>query len=182
MSKINTMVTWIAFIIVPICIIFYLYSGRNKTVTRVVDGDTVYFDGRYKCRFELVDTPESAMNKKLNKDESICKSIPKYRFIEAGVLSKKYILNLLPVGAKALVYIKDVDQYGREVCKILLNNNENISIKLVEDGYAVPFFRFITTDDKNAWINSTMISKKEKHGLWKEYSDVMSCMLKDRLK
>jgi len=183
MLKIKILMNWIIFIILPLMLLFYYYSGTVKTVTRIVDGDTIYFDKRYKCRLDLVDTPESHANDKLTRDREFCKVIAESRFIEAGLLSKQFVENILPLGEEANVYILDVDKYARNICKITLaRNKKNISVELVSNGFAIPFFRFISSDEKNKWLELVMLAKKNKIGLWGEYSDVMNCMLSDGLK
>lgn len=178
MIKLQILSSWLFYTILPSLLLFYYYSGTVKTVTKIVDGDTIYFDKRYKCRIYSIDTPESQINHKLIQDISSCKDIPKNRFIEAGLMSKKFIESILSIGDKARVIILDIDKYERNICKIkLLENQKDISELLVQNGYAIPYFKFITSDEYDKWIKLVISAKKSNKGLWKDYADVMNCMM-----
>jgi len=181
--KLKTLISWIIFVILPLLLLFHYYSGAVKTVTKIIDGDTIYFDKRHKCRINLVDTPESHTNDKLTRDRSSCKNIAESRFIEAGLLSKKFVESFIPLRSEVQVFILDVDNYERNICKVVsLESQKDLSKALVYEGYAIPFYRFISSDETNKWTNLVMSAKKNQKGLWRDYADVMNCMMLDRMK
>lgn len=66
-----------------IFLIPFLLIADTGILTKVVDGDTLYFktnSKKVKCRIEYIDTPESMNNKKNKRDISNCRGITAKRY------------------------------------------------------------------------------------------------------
>ncbi len=146
------------------------------TVTKVIDGDTVYFNmngDEVKCRFAYVDTPESKKNEKAKKDASKCNGVTVDYMVEAGKEAAQYTKEYFKKGSKHNVKIVDMDRYGRAVCEI-----DNFNIELVEAGYAVPFVQYIPILKQREYKVAVQEAKKNRAGLWHSHNSVMQCMQK----
>jgi micrococcal nuclease len=89
-------------------------------VTKVIDGDTIIIEGKYKIRLLGIDADEIGQP---------CYEITKSR-LEEMVLNKEVILENDQI---------DKDQYGRFLRYIFINN-QNVNLQLVEEGLATPLF------------------------------------------
>jgi micrococcal nuclease len=98
-----------------------LPNGEEKLVTKVIDGDTFVIEGGYSVRILSIDADE--------------RSYPCYQ--EAKDKLEELILNKKVKLEKEEE--EDVDQYCRYLRHIFLND-ENIGIKLVEEGLTVARF------------------------------------------
>ena len=105
-----------------------LSDGAEKLVTKVIDGDTFAIEGGYSVRILSIDTDERGYP---------CYQEAKDK-LEELILNKKVKLEKEEE--------EDVDQYCRYLRHIFLpassvdKDNENIGIKLVEEGLAVARF------------------------------------------
>ncbi len=171
------------FVVLPIIVICSLYSGNIKTITKIVDGDTIYFDNRYKCRINFIDTPERRHNSKLERDRTNCPEISSNKFISAGKLSTEHANSVFKTGEKAKVEILGMDTLGkRNICSILiLPDEEAFSMHMVENGFAIPDFRFIPSDMTKKWFSLLVSARSKDIGLWKSHNDVLSCMLENSI-
>ena len=97
-----------------------LPDGAEKLVTKVIDGDTFVIEGRYSVRILSIDTDE--------------RGYPCYQ--EAKDKLEELILNKK---VKLEKEEEDVDQYCRYLRHIFLSD-ENVGLKLVEEGLAVARF------------------------------------------
>lgn len=96
------------------------------TVTRVVDGDTVYvaldlgwhISLHSAVRVAGIDTPET------NTPE--------------GRLAKARAVEVLPVGALVTVISHKLDKYGRVLGTILLPSGRSYGAQMLAEGHAVP--------------------------------------------
>lgn len=144
-------------------------------LTKITDGDTVKF-GRDICRLANIDTPESGENQRLEKILQKC-STPKNKILDAGKKSAHHLSNYLKVGEEyKYTVINNNDGKGRKVCLINLDNKETVNFKMVEDGYAYPYFYFIPSYMKKKYKDALDDAKENKKGLFKTHDDVMNCL------
>lgn len=111
-----------------------LYTLR-ATVARVVDGDTLVLSAlelpydlvkvNVQIRMLGVDTPETRTKDPVEK--------------AAGLAAKKFVEDLLPVGARIRVVVREngqVDNFGRTLAWVILPDGTNLSTLLLEKGLA----------------------------------------------
>ena len=111
------------------------------TVVRVVDGDTIYFDVdlgfaiqyRLDVRLKGVDTPEIRGASR-----------------EAGLKSKAFVEQALPVGSLVVLNTYKAEKYGRYLADVIyllgaktrdeiLANGTLLNKELIDKGLAVPY-------------------------------------------
>lgn len=149
------------------------------TVSKVVDGDTIYFKhmGKtIKCRVAFIDAPESRKNTKAKKDTEGCLTTLDY-MVAAGNEASRYAKRKLPVGSKHKVNIIDRDRYKRAICEI-----DNYGTSIVMDGYAYPYFKYIPKNKHRKYIVNVRYAKSHRLGLWRKYPSAMKCLEKKRQK
>jgi len=153
-------------------------------VVKATDGDTIALRSGGKkvvCRVAYIDTPEKRKNRKYKRDISRCAYLAREEMVKAGKLATEYAKKQLPRGSKIKFFTVDKDRYGRAICKIYTPKGELYNYKAVADGYAVPYYRYITNRHKRTRFDSTVTrAKREKLGLWKVTPRAMECLLNDR--
>ncbi|KAB7891376.1 thermonuclease family protein [Poseidonibacter ostreae] len=160
-----------------------LVSGINLsadvgTLSRIIDGDTVKF-GNTTCRFANIDTPESRDNKRLQRFiNNSCKGTTTNYVLEAGKKSSSKIKELLQVGNQYKYKVSTTDKYGRKICDIFING-KSVNLKMVEEGYALPFYRYLARSDKATYIKANKNAKRNNKGLYSSHKRLMECMDKD---
>ena len=147
-------------------------------LTKIVDGDTVYFKTNsktVKCRVAYIDTPEKYGSKKLDKDLKKS-SIRKKDMIHAGRLATKQAEKLLEVGG-IYEYKKTGDMtYGRAVC-IIYTKGTTFNELMVSSGYAVPYNYYIKNITDKAHYNALSDNAKmHTLGLWSKYPNMMQSL------
>jgi len=146
-------------------------------LTKISDGDTIRF-GKDICRLANIDTPESSENPRLEKILKKCNT-PKKEILDAGKKSSNHLSSYLKVGEEyKYTVINNNDGKGRKVCLINLSNNETVNLKMVEDGYAYPYFYFIPSYMKKRYKDALDYAQENKKGLFKTHSNVMECLKK----
>ena len=64
------------------------------------------------------------------------------------------------------------------ICSIdLLTTQANVSEVMVSRGFAIPYFFFIPSDQKEKWTSLARLAKEGRLGLWESHYNVMDCML-----
>jgi endonuclease YncB( thermonuclease family) len=120
------------------------FKGRGdltfEAVPYILDGDSLAFDHDIRIRLYGMDAPE------MDHPE--------------GVLAKRHLESLVQ-GQKVRVVVKDEDQYGRGVAKVFLPNGEDLSARMVADGYARAYESFTSS-----YVGLEKKAKKGKVGLW----------------
>lgn len=166
-------------IVMVLCVLPMLAYGETRTLQYVIDGDTAVFSGGIDCRFAYVDTPESKPNAKAKRDMQADRysSVELDQIIEAGHYAKGYTKSLLRKGMSYEIKIIGQDRYDRKICEIYADDGEMVNMKLVKNGFAVPFFKYI----KNPGISlkmkaNVMYAKFKEKGLWRTHRNVMSMM------
>lgn len=149
-------------------------STHYGTVTKVVDGDTIYFkaDGeQVKCRVANIDTPESRRNSKAKRDAEKCTGVTPETIVKAGKKSTEYAKSYFKIGSKHKFDISGYDRYKRAICTIGSYNQD-----IVKAGYAVPYWRYIANNLKRDYQKAFKEAKSSNRGLWNSDKSVMSCM------
>ena len=94
-------------------------------LTKIVDGDTLYFktnNKKVKCRIEYIDTPESRDNKKNKRDISNCRGITAKDMTSAGKSATRAAKRLLTLKKQYSYDVKGKDRYGRSICVVKLGD------------------------------------------------------------
>lgn len=163
-------------------IILFVFLALNTNadvgiLTKIIDGDTVRF-GTDTCRLANIDTPESNFNNRLEKNVKNC-GINTSDVIVAGKKAKEHLSNYLKEGVEYKYTITNKsDNYGRKICLININNSETVNIKMVEDGYAYPYYYFIPSSLKDKYKKALESARNNKKGLFEEHENVMICLEK----
>ena len=147
----------------------------TDTVRYVIDGDTVQFK-TMNCRFAYVDTPESGDNPKALKD-SRRYNIPLQEIYQAGRLAKRYTKSFIRKGASYSIDVKKRGRYGRNICEIFLEDGKSFNKKIVKDGFAVPFWRYIPLTKKGEYYGAVKQAQRGHKGLWRISPYLMRRML-----
>ena len=120
-----------------------------------------------------IDTPESKRNEKAKKDISKCNGIALETIVEAGKLSSDYAREYFKIGSKHKINIVGKDHYNREVCEV-----ENYNIKIIQDGYAIPFAQYIPKDKTREYDMAEKQAKQNNKGLWESHKQILECLKK----
>lgn len=155
-----------------LCSVAFAEIGNFK---KIVDGDTIDI-GNDRCRLAYIDTPESIANKRLKRKLESCNGLTVETMIDAGERAKKHLEKYLNKGDsyKYEVISKDI-QYGRSVCEIY-SDGELINLKMVEDGYAVPYLQYIPENKKTLFKKALLEAKKNNNGLYKLNPSAIKCI------
>ena len=158
-----------------ILMISLVLFGETQKLRYVVDGDTVRFKNA-NCRLAFIDSPESKRNIKAQKDVADCSNVLINDIVEAGRYSTRYLKSILIKGKTYEIDIIGRDRYEREIC-IIYSDGESVNEKIVKNGFAVPFWKYIKDPDvKQKMIGHIRHAKKHNKGIWRTHSNVMECM------
>lgn len=151
-----------AFFIVAI----FFYSGlasadcrvkkydETVSVLRVNDGDTLVLTDKRKIRLIGINTPELGRYPK--KPEAF--ALQAKRFVEAALKSSKKIHLKYGVQAK--------DRYGRVLAHLFLNNGQNLSAMLLENGLASAIVVPPNMDLAGCYFRVEKKARANKRNLW----------------
>ena len=151
------------------------------TLKKVVDGDTLYFHSRgrtIKCRIAYIDTPESHRNSRAKRKAGVCAGVTLDRMVAAGKEAARHAGSLVSVGKSYRFDVRGHDRYGRAICVVRLPDGETYNERMVRDGYAVPFWKYIPSSMKRRYGTLAKEAKRRRDGLWREYRPVMECLLR----
>ncbi len=157
----------------------FLLLADTGILTKVVDGDTLYFKTngkKVKCRIEYIDTPESKNNSKLKRDIKYCRDVSTKDMISAGKSATRDAKRLLRLGDEYSYQVHGKDRYGRSICVVQLNNSITFNEKMIADGYAVPFRRYMTHDEREHFNQITETARTQNNGLWKHFNKEIKCL------
>lgn len=155
-------------------------------LTKVVDGDTLYFkkdNSRkvVKCRIEYIDTPESMINKKLKKDIKLCGGAVKEKDMKAaGKSATRAAKRVLEIGERYNYSVSGKDRYGRSICVVQLKDGETFNETMLKEGYAVAFRHYMTWSEKIHYVSVEKKAQQLHKGLWGSFPQEMMCMDKAR--
>lgn len=162
-------------LLITLPLVWLSLSADTAVLSKIVDGDTAHFADGKKVRFANIDTPESSKNKKGAKDANEC-GVSIDEIINAGKLSSQYTKQLLAPGTVYRLECDQSDQYGRSICEIY-KGDMNINLSLVENGYAVPFEKYIHSHEALLqYRNAVKKAKNGNLGLWSKSNRVIECM------
>ena len=151
------------------------------TLKKVVDGDTLYFHSRghtVKCRIAYIDTPESHRNERARRKASACRGVTLDRMVEAGREASRYARNLVSIGKSYRFEVKGRDRYGRSICVVRLPGGETYNERMVKDGYAAPFWKYIPILKVYRFAKLEREAGSGRKGLWRDCRPVMECLLR----
>ena len=152
-------------IVIVLC--FSFLTADTGTLEKVVDGDTLYFYSHgqtVKCRMAYIDTPESHRNERSRKKAGRCKSVTLERMVKGGREATKHGKTLVMTGKTYRFNVIGQDRYGRSICVLRLGDityNE----KMVLDGYAVPYWKYIPRPRKRRFKVLVEEAKRKRAGL-----------------
>lgn len=150
---------------------------------KVVDGDTLYFRSgghTVKCRIAYIDTPESHFNERAKREARRCAGIVPQRMVEAGKAATRHARRLVAIGRSYRFDVNGRDRYGRSICVVRLPDGETYNERMVKDGYAVPFWKYVPYSMKRRYKRLADESKAGRKGLWSAYRPVMECLIQKK--
>ena len=148
------------------------------TLTKIVDGDTLYFkthNKKVKCRIEYIDTPESRDNKKNKRDISNCREITAKDMTSAGKSATRAARRLLTLKKQYSYSVSGKDRYGRSICVVKLGNS-TFNEQMILDGYAVPYRQYMNSSELKYYNMLLKKAKSEKVGLWRDRESMIECL------
>lgn len=166
---------------------FILYA-KSGVLLSVADGDTVVFKNGNTldiCNIAYIDTPEIKENKKLNLEMSQC-NFPKADFLKAGKYSSDYAKTLFKVGKTYEYEVVREAKNKTHFCSVKLPKGLHIELNpsfdelMVSKGFALPYVIYASKEKKELFLKVAKDAKTRKIGLWKEYPDLMQCLIKHR--
>jgi endonuclease YncB( thermonuclease family) len=160
------------FFILVLALILHANEAKEGKLKYIIDGDTLVFTNGDKCRLAYIDAPESKRNKKITRDVANCKNVLIEDIVWSGRFSKKYLKSIMKKGELYQYDIVAVDRYKRKVCDI-----EDYNKRMVEFGFAVPYWRYIKSKKlKDEYQKLLLKAKEGNRGVWKAYPEVLECM------
>ncbi len=160
---------------------------KGTQIVGIVDGDTVMGIFDRKIKLAYIEAPEIEENDRLKRQLRICGGkVSVERMLEAGKIAKEMNDAVLGLdgGNRDLVYtsIGD-DNYGIRVADIKLHEVYSMGKDLVEHGYAVPYYRYMTPEMRIEYKRLNEYAKNEGIGFYdnyrphgEDYRDVMECL------
>ncbi len=151
-------------------------------LTKIVDGDTLYFktkNKKVKCRIEYIDTPESTNNKKNKRDISNCRGITAKDMTSAGKSATRATKRLLTLKKQYSYDVNGKDRYGRSICVLKLGDT-TFNEQMILNGYAVPYRQYINLTELKYYNTLLEKAENEKVGLWRNRKFVIECLNRAR--
>ncbi|MBN3534868.1 thermonuclease family protein [Mycoplasma procyoni] len=142
----------------------------NASVISVYDGDTFTTSTKKRFRIFGIDTPEIKDRQGVEtKGQTHIFAKNARAFLWDKILNKK--VNIVPITH---------DKYGRNVSKILIDN-EDVGLEVLKNGLAI--VRYISEDRKSPFytndreyykklLDASFYAQVNKKGFWKEYSSL----------
>ena len=146
--------------------------GTPCKVVRVIDGDTftcTLTNGEeIKVRLLGVDTPESRVNPKLERD--VQKSgLQREEILHMGKIAAEFTKRLLPEGE--IVYLEQdvqkTDKYGRVLAYVWLKDGRMLNEVLVREGMAQVYTIPPNVKYQDALLKAQRQAREEGRGFWK---------------
>ncbi len=143
------------------------FPAFARTVTYVVDGDTVHLDGNEKVRLIGVDAPEYHKSLKMYRDAK--KHHCTNEEIHAlGEKALDYAVSLLAGKEVDIKYdAKRTDMYGRTLGYLYLKDGTLTNLEIVKQGYGIAYIKY-PFKYKDQFVAAEEKAKTAKRGLWKE--------------
>nr|WP_239454092.1 5'-nucleotidase C-terminal domain-containing protein [Bacillus suaedaesalsae] len=153
-------------------------EGEYPAVVKaVVDGDTVNLEspvlGSTKVRFVNIDTPETF--NATNTDSSRTEINANQK--EHGEAAKVFMNTLLKAGDQITLKIgqEPTDAYGRLLAQVVRQDNVNVNLEMVRQGYAATYFIYPVgnEDTYNEFQAAVKEAKDNKKGIWSETNPLL---------
>ena len=151
-------------------------------LTKIVDGDTLYFktnNKTVKCRIEYIDTPESKNNKKNKHDLSNCRGVTAKDMTSAGKSATRAVKRLLTLKKQYSYNVSGKDRYGRSICVVKLDDT-TFNEQMILNGFAVPYRQYMNSSELKHYNVLLKKAKTEKVGLWRNRESVIECLNRAR--
>ena len=166
-----------------ILLVPFLLMADTGILTKIVDGDTLYFKTngeKVKCRIEYIDTPESKNNLKLKRDIKYCRDVSTKDMISAGKSATRVAKRILKLGDAYSYEVHGKDRYGRSICIVQLDRATTFNEEMISNGYAVPFRRYMSSQEKRYFDEVLEEAKTHHRGLWKNFTKEIKCLNRAR--
>lgn len=138
-----------------------------RTVTRVIDGDSLELDGGVKVRLLGIDTPESAENNALYQDLGRMGGVAdKYELMALGKEASGYAVSRA-LGKRCWLEYEggEEDMYGRVLAYVHLEDGSILNEEMLHQGYAKVYlssnFKY-----KQRYIRLQMAAMARRNGFW----------------
>ena len=167
------------FLIILLPILLFSDVG---VLTKIVDGDTLYFkthNKNVKCRIEYIDTPESRDNKKNKRDISNCRGITAKDMTSAGKSATRAAKRLLTLKKQYSYSVNGKDRYGRSIC-VVKQGDTTFNEQMILNGYAVPYRQYMNSSELKYYNVLLKKAKMEKVGLWRDRGSIIECLNRAR--
>jgi endonuclease YncB( thermonuclease family) len=101
-----------------------------------------------------------------------------------GIQATQYLESILEEELRVSFKNQILDRYGRPLCYLLSRNNETYNLKLVQSGWAIPYFIYpnaVSATDETEWEYDTINlvqdaavkAREENLGIWPHIHDVL---------
>lgn len=145
-------------------------AAEQAKVLSVSDGDTVVLQiesGRERVRLIGIDTPESHINKRAQK-QATRNHQDIQSIIEQGKRAAQFTRNLLPNGTSVRVEydVERRDHYGRLLGYLWLANGEMLNETIIKGGYAYPLTIAPNVRYQERLLKAFHDARNAKRGLW----------------
>jgi len=152
------------------CALGILFSltceARIVRVTRVIDGDTVVLNDGHHVRLIGIDSPESFLNRKAEKD-SARTGVPVAKINEMGAQSKKFMKKIAEGKRFKFVEGREKhDKYHRDLA-YLYSHGTSINSLMIENGYACAYVKF-PFEKKKQFVAAQAKAEARHVGLWRD--------------
>jgi endonuclease YncB( thermonuclease family) len=131
------------------------HFDEQVPIEYVIDGDTVILTDKRRVRLIGINTPELSHNS--NKPSEV-----------GAELARKSLIQLLhnQPQIQLLYGTERLDNHGRTLAHIFLNNGLNIQAEILRQGLAMPLRIAPNLALINCYSTASLNAKKEKRGLW----------------
>ncbi len=164
----------VAFLFVCLCLdSSYSRTPFYCTVTKIVDGDTIYCTNRggiQKIRLIGIDAPESSINTKAYKDsKKTGQSIETIK--KMGKKSKEFVISRVPIGTRVELEfdIQVQDRYRRTLAYIYLPDETMLNDLIVKEGFAQVATYPPNVRYQKIFLQSQKEAREERKGLWSSF-------------
>ncbi len=144
------------------------------TVTKIVDGDTIYCSKGYgkeqKVRLIGIDAPESNKNSKTYRDaERTGDSVES--IIKLGKKSTAFVKSRISVGMEVRLErdVQTQDKYGRTLAYVYLLDGSMLNELIVREGYAQVMTIPPNIKYQGLFVEAERDARKNKRGLWDKH-------------
>ena len=141
-------------------------TERERTIVRVIDGDTLELDGGERVRLIGVDTPEKFESAKMDRNAQRSGQ-DKKTIRELGELASQFTKSLCEGKRCWLEYDTQLkDKYGRTLAYVHLEGGTVVNEEIIRQGYGNAYTRFPFRDlEKYRELEAK--ARKGRCGLWR---------------